>query len=145
MTEWYYTTNDEKHGPATPAEVSAYILKGCLPTDKFLAPGMSEWVFASDAEAILRGETLSRPSRIDIRAREELDRVSSAALPNVIATLSILSLLGGILLIIVSVVAGYPALIGIGVYPIIACPFLYGFSDIVRSLRRIAFNTNLSN
>lgn len=59
MSFWYYTSNGAQFGPVSEAELRAYLSKN-LPTDKFKGPGMDDWIFASEVEAILRGETPQR-------------------------------------------------------------------------------------
>lgn len=73
----------------------------------------------------------------------EIDRLSSDALPTIIISLSYISLFMGIVGFFLAF-AHNQAWLGIAIYGTIASPFLYGFADIVRSLRSIARNAQHS-
>ncbi|MBS0160917.1 MAG: hypothetical protein JSS26_20240 [Nitrospira sp.] len=73
--------------------------------------------------------------------QKETDRLSSDLLPATISTVANLSLLAGAAIVIYAVTNNALWLLSIGVYGVVASPFLYGFADIVRSLRSIARNT----
>ena len=77
----------------------------------------------------------------DEQQHQELARVSSDSLPTVITHVATLSLLAGGCAIVYAFVGKAPWLISMGVYGVVASPFLYGFSDMVRSLRSIARNS----
>lgn len=74
----------------------------------------------------------------------EAARLTSDMLPTIITTIASISILLGILLMIYAFVGAEPWLVGVGIYSILASPFLYALSDIVRSLRAIALNSQKS-
>jgi len=73
----------------------------------------------------------------DDAAASEEARVRSETLPLVIQTVGGLSAAVGIISIVVALTGVAPWLLGAGVSSLLAAPFLYGFADIVLSLRRL--------
>ncbi|HIE1098245.1 hypothetical protein [Stenotrophomonas maltophilia] len=73
----------------------------------------------------------------DDAATVEEARVSSETLPLVIQTVGGLSAAVGVLSIVVALTGVAPWLLGAGVSSLLAAPFLYGFADIVLSLRKL--------
>lgn len=55
MALWYYTSDGLEHGPITAEELRVYLAEKATPLDKFTSEVMDEWVFASEALAILDG------------------------------------------------------------------------------------------
>lgn len=70
--------------------------------------------------------------------QEELDRVSSDLLPVVITTVAMISLFFGILFSIAAIVRDLPYVLTPALSSVLASPFLFGFADIVRSMRIVA-------
>lgn len=64
-------------------------------------------------------------------------RVNSETLPLVIQTVGGLSAAVGVVSIVVALTGVAPSLLGAGVSSLLAAPFLYGFADIVLSLRKL--------
>lgn len=157
---WYYISNDKKFGPITSSEVRDYIATRVNPTDRFLGPGMTYWVFGSEVEAIINGDDFlpsspnvaegsgdleknSRESALPFAASEVGDRTGN--LSNVIKGIAWLNLAAGLTLIIIGLSSAEGYLVVGGAVCLLTTPFLYGFGDIIFSLRAIAQQTrNLS-
>jgi len=71
------------------------------------------------------------------QAAAEQQRVESDLLPMVIKTVGGISAAAGVAAVALSLTDVAPWLFGAGVTCIVAAPFLYGFADIVTSLRRL--------
>jgi len=67
----------------------------------------------------------------------ERSRVESETLPLVIQTVGGLSAAVGVISIALALTGIVPWLLGSGVSTLLAAPFLYGFADIVLSLRKL--------
>ncbi|ELC7322131.1 hypothetical protein I5U67_03265 [Stenotrophomonas maltophilia] len=70
-------------------------------------------------------------------ASAEQSRVESETLPLVIQTVGGLSAAVGVISIVLALTGIVPWLLGSGVSALLAAPFLYGFADIVLSLRKL--------
>ncbi len=139
---WLYRNHiGERIGPVTQEEISALIANWKVDRQTMIAPESTDDWRNIDSDQVFVDAFVKRDTTVN--SNEESARVHSDTLPTIIKVIGSLSAFSGIVLILFSLMNQERIwLLSPGLTSLFTAPFLFGFADIITSLRKISLNTS---
>lgn len=131
----YQEPGGHKHGPVSEMVLDEMLRNGKVSKQALVSrEGEESWKHPAELAEFAAAVYSSDSGQA---AAREMERSASTMLPGAIHVIAVLSVLCGVGGVVMAISSGMLWLIAPSLYALVAAPFLFGFADIVLSLRRL--------